>query len=70
VQKFLDGNTPLTELATTYDEIALKYPYNFGRAGLPSYLGILVESVQSAQRILSYNELSELIRAKKRIPAR
>jgi nucleoside 2-deoxyribosyltransferase len=64
VQKFLDGGKTLVELADAYDKAASDDPYAFGRAGRPSYLGVLVKSVKSGQRIRNFSELNQLLRAR------
>jgi hypothetical protein len=64
VQRFLDGAKTLVELADAYDKAALDDTYAFGRAGRPSYLGVLVKSVKSGQRIRTFSELNQLLRAR------
>lgn len=65
VQNFFGDSHTLVELASAYDKIALEYKYPFGRASLPSYLGILVEATKSGQRICTQTELNQLIHAKR-----
>lgn len=63
IQNLFNGRGDLKQAAESYDNIASQKRFDFGRAGPPSYIKLLIELAEAGKRIGSYRELVNVIDA-------
>lgn len=63
IQRLFNGRGGLEQAAESYDNIANQTRSDYGRAGPPSYINLLIELAEAGKRIGSYRELVNVIAA-------
>lgn len=61
IQQLLNGKDSFNQVADLYDTIASQVRFEFGRAGLPTYIKLLIESAEAGIRIGTRRELAQLV---------